>query len=528
MTSEVRKGQLSERVQKAEWRWATSGVVACCALALALRFTSLKWGLPFLYHPDEPTNFTVFQRMLKDHDPNPHFFDYPSLFFYANAIVQAGHYAVCRLLGTVSSLSALPDLDVITMGTGFTALPSAFLAGRAFASACGVATVWAAYAMGRALSSRARVGLMAALLVAISPSILKDSRWIAPDGLVTLGVTLTLLACLNVLRHGRPRDYLWASALAGLTASMKYNGGLVGLSVVIAGLLRDGKRAVRNPWLYAPPFVAFASFALTSPYALLDFPHFWHDFMRQRLHYARGHTGAEGNTLAFYCQYLWAEEGIGPPLAIAATLLALVRRETRVILLSSFCLAYFCFINSFVVRFGRILVPIVPTLLVLAAWFWSECVARVARSNLPRGAGLTLAAASVLLISFRSFEGSLKIAQAASWQDNREPARLWIAAHIPARSRIAIEPYACYINRHRYVVSASEFLFKRDLAWLRRHEDYVVFASSTFERYVSDDAHYPREAAGYRKLFRGLQLLQTFDDPHGGGALRIYRTLPAH
>src|SRR5882724_8075783 len=118
--------------------WSIAGLVTCCVLTLAFRIPSLRWGLPFLFHPDEPTNFSIVQRMLKQHDLNPHFFKYPSLFFYANALVELLNYGVCRALGVLHSLSDLPDVDVPIDGSGFTSLPSAFFAARLFATACAV------------------------------------------------------------------------------------------------------------------------------------------------------------------------------------------------------------------------------------------------------------------------------------------------------------------------------------------------------------------------------------------------------
>ena len=45
-------------------------------------------GLPYLDHPDEPTNYGVFHEMVHDRTLNPHFFNYPSLFFDLQAFVH--------------------------------------------------------------------------------------------------------------------------------------------------------------------------------------------------------------------------------------------------------------------------------------------------------------------------------------------------------------------------------------------------------------------------------------------------------
>lgn len=509
-------------------RWSIAGVGACCALTLAFHIPSWRWGLPFLFHPDEPTNFSIVQRMLKQHELNPHFFKYPSLFFYANALVEALHYAGCRMLGVVHALSDLPDLDVPIDGSGFTSLPSAFVAARVFATACAMAIVWIAYRIGRTLSNDVRTGLLSALLVAVSPSVLRDSRWMAPDGAVTLATTATVLASLNVLRFGRARDYVWASVLVGLTASLKYNGALVGVAVCAAALLRDRWRAFRNPWLYAAPLIAVVSFLLTSPFVALDFREFWRDFSSERVHYATGHAGAEGHTLAFYWEYLLDWEGVGALLAIGGAVLGIVRRNARVVVLSVFCAVYFCFINLFVTRNGQTIVPMLPTLLVLAAWFSVECLelitSRLERLEVPRAARSALVLALVAVLAYTPFSGSLRRTRPLMVKDNRELASAWVDQHVPPHSHIAIERYACYINRKHYSLKATRDLILLEPPWLRQHMDYLIFAGDSFNRFVFEPDQYPRQAAKYRRLFHDFELVKAFDDRSHGGEVLIYRT----
>jgi hypothetical protein len=514
--------------QTVKRRWSIAGVVTCCALALAFRIPCLRWGLPFLFHPDEPTNLSVVQRMLKQHDLNPHFFKYPSLFFYANAVVELLDYGVCRALGILHSLSDLPDVDVPIDGSGFTSLPSAFLAARLFAAACAVATVWLAYRLGRALSDDVHAGLLSALLVAVSPSVLRDSRWMAPDGAVTLAATATMLASVNLLRFGRTRDYVWASVLAGVTASLKYNGGLVGVSVCAAALLRDGRRVFRNPWFYAVPVIALGSFLLTSPFVVFDFHEFRSDFLKERAHYATGHDGAEGHTLAFYWGYLLDWEGFGALLARFGVVLGIVRKNARVAVLSVFCAVYFCFINLFNTRNGQTIVPMLPTLLVLAAWFSVEgltfVTGRLERLKAPSAARVALVLAVVAGLVYTPFTGSISRTRLLMLKDNRELAANWVAEHIPDHAHIAIERYACYINRKRYSLKATRGLELLEPAWLRQHEDYLIFAGDSYNRYVLEPDQYHRQAAQYRALFREFELVKAFDDRKHGGEILIYRT----
>jgi 4-amino-4-deoxy-L-arabinose transferase-like glycosyltransferase len=509
-------------------RW---GVLSCCAVALAFRIPSLSWGLPFLFHPDEPTNFSIVQRMLKQHDLNPHFFKYPSLFFYLNAIVQAAHYAVCRLLGVVHSLQDLPEVDVPIDGSGFTTLPSAFFVGRMLSTACGVGIVWVAYKIGRALSRDDRVALLAALLVAVSPGTLRDTRWLSPDALVTLAVTSTVLAALNALRSGRGKDYACAAILTGLTASLKYNGAIVGLTIPVVVFMRDGRRAFRNPWLYASPFIAALCFSLTSPYALLDLQRFRHDFLSESAHYANGHAGAEGDTLAYYSEYLLEGEGLAALFAVAGIVLGVVRRNRGVLLLGVFCAAYFAFINSFETRNGRTIVPFIPTLLVIAAWCAVKCVrcaeARLDRRHVRASLRRALVLGAVALLAGYPLAWSIQRTRPLLLKDNRQLAGEWVEANIAPHSHIAIERYACYVNRKHYALKVARNLYELEPSWLRGHVDYLIFAGDSFNRYLVDPGRYPRQARKYQRLFKEFELVHLFDDSRRGAEIRIYRSARA-
>ena len=52
--------------------------------AAALRLVFLRWGLPYIYHPDEPINMVIVHRMIAASHLDPGFFQYPSLLYYLN------------------------------------------------------------------------------------------------------------------------------------------------------------------------------------------------------------------------------------------------------------------------------------------------------------------------------------------------------------------------------------------------------------------------------------------------------------
>jgi hypothetical protein len=64
------------------------GLTLTLLLAAGLRIWGSGYDLPFIFHPDEPFNITVAQRIFKTGDLNP-LLHYPSLFFYINALATA-------------------------------------------------------------------------------------------------------------------------------------------------------------------------------------------------------------------------------------------------------------------------------------------------------------------------------------------------------------------------------------------------------------------------------------------------------
>jgi hypothetical protein len=60
-------------------------LIPVCGMAVLLRLWGIGFGLPYDFHPDEPTVIETAFRMASSGDLNPHFFVWPFLFFSLNA-----------------------------------------------------------------------------------------------------------------------------------------------------------------------------------------------------------------------------------------------------------------------------------------------------------------------------------------------------------------------------------------------------------------------------------------------------------
>jgi 4-amino-4-deoxy-L-arabinose transferase-like glycosyltransferase len=238
-------------------------------IALLIRVWGVNYDLPYIYHPDEPGYIVISQNIFKTGDLNPHFFNYPSLFFYINALAYIPYYLLGKIIGIFRTPNDILPPISLAMGVTLAQMPTAVLLGRIITIGFGVGTVGLVYFNGKQITGRTSVGILASLMAAISPTTVWHSRLITPDTFVTFFASASLLASTLVYQQGKTWQYAIAGICVGLTASSKYNGGLVILSLLLAHLLRYGKAAFKQPKLYLALLLCGVGFLATTPYAIL-------------------------------------------------------------------------------------------------------------------------------------------------------------------------------------------------------------------------------------------------------------------
>jgi len=207
-------------------------------LAAALRVAGLGGGLRHPPHPDEGVFLDNAALMVRSADLDHRYYQYPGLFFY--------------MLGPLVWL--LPHDP-----PG----PMAYLAARALVAAFGVLACGLADRLGREVAG-SRAGLLAALLLAVSPVAVETAHMVRPDVVLQ---AFTIAALLAFLRVG-PRlggDALSGLAL-GLAGAVKFSAVFLVPSYLVRRLLVAGPR-VRG--MLVATAVALGIFAVASPYALL-------------------------------------------------------------------------------------------------------------------------------------------------------------------------------------------------------------------------------------------------------------------
>lgn len=242
-----------------------SALAALLALALVLRLWGIGFGLPHLEaRPDELEVVGRAIRLLSG-DLNPHFFHYPSLYFYTLGLLYALWGAASMVLG--GSWAELLREAAVDPG-GF------ILVGRYVSAIAGVATVCVVYRIGKRVQG-APAGLMAAGFMAVAHLHVRDSHFATTDVTLTLFLAAAVLHLIDVAEQGTLRSYIWAGAFTGLAVSTKYVGLVLPGVLLFAHAMRHSatsyplwrdraRNAVRDPLPWAYLGAGVAAFVLTS------------------------------------------------------------------------------------------------------------------------------------------------------------------------------------------------------------------------------------------------------------------------
>jgi hypothetical protein len=290
-------------------------VLAVALFALATRLVGIAHGLPDFVEEAIPLRRAIW--MWEGNgagiDWNPHLFHYPSLGFYVHTLLISGEYLLQSALGQVAGrydflLDYLRDPSTIVIAARGL---------HAVAEACGVlAAGWAGERIQRG------GGVVAAVLLALSPTMIHTSRSIYVDTLMSaLAVFAVERMIAYVTLGGRHRAWT-AAVLVGLAGGMKYPA--LALVVPLAAVILRREGLARRRMALAAALATALVFLATSPFIVLDFGTFASDigFVRQMA--AIGHLGSyEHAGFAYHAQNLARDLG-WPGLALCLGSLVLV------------------------------------------------------------------------------------------------------------------------------------------------------------------------------------------------------------
>ena len=508
---------MSER----EWREAADmrpsavGLAAVLVIAAVLRFWALGSGIPFAVGVDEPDIMTRVVRMMKSGDLNPHFFDYPGLYFYVQLVVACFHFVIGAIAGWWRSLDAVGPADF-------------YLWGRAVTAVLGTLTVYVAFQIGSRWG--ARHALLAAALLAFMPNHVRESHFVLTDVPATFLVALTFLLSLRAIEKGTLRAFGWAGMTAGLACATKYYGGVALLLPLLAAYLNRGADHSRLRCALSAAGAAAVAFLVGAPYTVLDLPGFLNGFAgvmaanRPSVSFWAGfYTSLKHLLIGFWWSgFLLALAGFGLAIVRAFTGPGQARFALAVVLLAVF----FPLVAARDQIWARYLLPVVPILCVLAAVAVVSGVSLLRRFNIPRWARTVLIAALTVAALLPPAVSSVSWVQMHGRPSTQSIAYGWILGNLPPGAHVAIETRGLLLPEDRYRVSYVRQLIVSDLSTYReRGVEYLIASSQAFGAGFESPHLRPAEYAAYRRLFdqavRVFTVSQSSDHP--GPELRVFR-----
>jgi hypothetical protein len=433
------------------------------AAGAALRLYGLNWDGGQWLQPDERQIYFVTLGLAWPHSLaealsassplNPHFFAYGSLPFYLLKLVAA-------LLAPL--WPALRDSD------------NMHLAGRPLATLFDLGTVVLTYRLAQALLAPSREqgrkasALFAAALISLAVLHVQLAHFYTVDPLLTFFVMLALNLAADVARGGGRGRQAALGAAFGLALATKVSAAPLVVVVLVAyneRLSGNGGRAREGmPSNPAPPvsrlghlaavgrpvawtlLVAGIVFVVTQPYAVIDWPAFLDDTVRESqiasgvldVPYTRQYAGTLPYLTSGWQAALW---GLALPVGLVAWAgfgLALIRWLRRAAwadtLLLSWAGPYLAITGLLYTRYLRYTLPLVPVLCILAVRLLTSLERRGARGKRSSRIGYWLLGIASLayVLDFASLYSAPH-----TWIEASE----WIYREVPAGSSLAVEDW---------------------------------------------------------------------------------------
>ena len=395
-------------------------LLAILVLGGALRFYALGHDLPYVYNPDEAN---IMARALSiARDPNPHYFLYPSFYFYVLFASLGGLFVMGRAFGRYESLPAF-ERQFFSDPTDF------YLAGRTLNVLAALATIVLTYRIAERRYGRS-VARAAAFFLAVAYVHVRDSHYLKHDVPVTLLVLIATAAFERVLDRGARRDYARAGVAMGVAFATHYYAIFLAVALLLCHYVRAKLAELGK--VAAAAFVSALVFFCLSPFV------FWNAsetlaHLRENRAVVMDRSFDAGErlipSLGFYARVL-AEQCWGYPLLalVAAGAFLLARRGAKdVVLWGGFSVPFLTFL-VFTFGAGRYLNPVLPAMAVAAGVGASALGPRLR----------TLALLTALWPLFLD----LQVDRLFAALDTRTVARDWIVRNVPPGSAVLLQSFS--------------------------------------------------------------------------------------
>ena len=500
-----------------------------------LRVWGVNFGLPLLYHPDEPT-FVRIAMHFGTGDLNPHWFGNPgNVFMYFLFFC----YGLVYLAGYIFGLFPNPEAFV----EYYRSSPTIFyLTGRMTEVVLSTASIYLVYKIAVLLKNRT-AGLAAALFLATSPMHVEHSKYVRIDIMSAFFVLLAVFYCLRLLDSKKRIHYLAAGAGAGLALAAKYPTGAVIATVIFAFMLAGwekffNEKDKENRTIYQAvvflrsrffdrdfilgSFSILAAFAVTTPFFFIDFKNAVHDLLYE---VGTSHVGGEKRSLLaslwWYAAGPLREEGMNGVieiLALGGMIWLLKEKNKKAWIAFSFFAIYSFIVGLAASQFSRWIIPLLPFLAIFAGVCIAQIFSLAAKMTTRRRPAPAALAGIIVALIFPQILQCIDGNHEFTRPDTRQFCKTWVEQTLPPNSRIAQEEYT-YLptSESSYLLGDIEvngfYIYQRiTLAdssfeyYQKNGFDYILISSWGYRRFGQIEPY----RKFYEDLFQQSQLIKVF------------------
>lgn len=233
--------------------------------ALAVRWIPVTYAMPYIHYWDEPTYLKLVLTMQKTGKFDHRWYNIPPFFLYQHVAVQT-----LRIWNKAKTagLEDVQGLDISGVDNRDFRNPSILRWSRKYTILLGALMCAITFLLARKFFSE-RIAIASGFALAFMPGHIEHSLFITPDIPMAFMALVTVYFCIKSPSPVVPSYVFCLGILAGLTATAKYNGGLV-LLVPCVLLLLDRTSDLRH-WAVLL-FGSCVGFTLGFPYWLSRLP----------------------------------------------------------------------------------------------------------------------------------------------------------------------------------------------------------------------------------------------------------------
>jgi hypothetical protein len=464
-------------------------------VSFLFRRIGLKYGFPFLTHPDEPTSLTPVYQMTVNRNLNPGDFNQPD---------QIHFFLYLIYLNLVSFLKFGKSFA----DTFFQNQLVFFFYARLMIAVIGSIVPIIAFKIGKEF--KYDFSIPAGLLFAFFPHYIVHSHYISADTTITLLTLVVILFSIRYLRQRRDKQIYLATIFAAINTAEKYPG-LLSYGIVIVTLFLSVINTKQKGFeIDFPVFVKklltttglyLFAFFLSAPNVFIEYGKVIDALIAESrsTHLGADNLGWSGNVL-FYIEQFVAESNLLILLFTFVGLFFIIKTKNLSGILLLYGLAYCIIMSKLSLHWVRWALPMYTAPLLLASlgmgYLWQKLKNKRVFAIL---LGITISAAVM-----QQMISGLADSSRMGFVDTRVVAHAYCNQNGITPDNSIYEGYTPFLPQSHFVI------FDQDIKELDASIKYILLSSNMYNRFFNEPSRYADEVNFYKDIEKDHTLFKEF------------------